>query len=114
MTKEITGLGEKFDCSECNPPMLIFCNKHDKIKKNSETSWEEEFDEKYIHFFDGGMENLRDSIKSFITNQIASAVEARERDILKEAKNRINSAGGIGGWKHLEDILEDIINPSKE
>ena len=81
MTKEITGLGEKFDCSECNPPMLIFCNKHDKIKKNSETSWEEEFDEKYIHFFDGGMENLRDSIKSFITNQIASAVEARERDI---------------------------------
>ena len=33
MTKEITGLGEKFDCSECNPPMLIFCNKHDKIKK---------------------------------------------------------------------------------
>lgn len=44
-----------------------------------------------------------------VNKAITTAVAKREQEILEEAKKKISSAGGIGGWKHLEDILDEVI-----
>ena len=36
-------------------------------------------------------------------------ISNRENEIAEEVKKKINSASGLGGWKHLDDILNEII-----
>ena len=36
-------------------------------------------------------------------------ISNREKEIAEEVKKKINSASGLGGWKHLDDILNEII-----
>ena len=75
---------------------------HDHSQSES-IEWEKQFDEN----FSGLYEYM--ALKSFIREAITTAVAKREQEILEEAKKKISSAGGIGGWKHLEDILDEVI-----
>ena len=44
---------------------------------------------------------------------IQEAVLEERRRIKKEVMQRIRSAGGLGGFEHLEEILDEVINKGK-
>ena len=73
--------------------------------------WEKEFEKfwKDSSILTEGYFPYRDDVRGFISQAITTAVAKREQEILEEAKKKISSAGGIGGWKHLEDILDEVI-----
>ena len=48
-----------------------------------------------------------------VQEAIQEAVQEERRRIEKEVMQKVNSAGGLGGWKHLEDILDEVINKDK-
>lgn len=58
-----------------------------------------------------GEYNCRDAEKAVNRTEefFLSVLSNREKEIADEVKKRINGAGGLGGWKHLEDIISDII-----
>lgn len=103
-----------------------------------ESGWEQSFDENFPDFgwclrTDVGVNPSKDRVKSFIKEAVEVALVKgyedgykighwegfeegrnfglveREKEIAEEAKKKINSAGGLGGWKHLDDILNEII-----
>ena len=63
-----------------------------------ESEWEKKWN-------DGVRPCAWDEVADFIT----AIVSTREKEIAEEVRNKINSACGLGGWKHLEDILNEII-----
>lgn len=69
----------------------------------------ESYDESGRQEQDGITEKQLEKLKEFFSQAITTAVAKREQEILEEAKKKISSAGGIGGWKHLEDILDEVI-----
>jgi len=72
-----------------------YCPKHGSTK---ESEWEKKWN-------DGVRPCAWDEVADFIT----AIVSNREKEIAEEVRNKINSACGLGGWKHLDDIISDII-----
>jgi 2-phosphoglycerate kinase len=75
-----------------------------------ESEWESEFESRFHttnNDYDGGkmLWVQKEEVKSFLKEIISN----REKEIAEEVKKKINSAGGLGGWKHLDDILNEII-----
>lgn len=76
----------------------------------NESEWEQKINE-LVAYAVGGECGGRtvDDCKKELIEAIATAVSNRENEIAEEVKKKINSAGGLGGWKHLDDILNEII-----
>jgi len=76
----------------------------------NESEWEQKINE-LVAYAVGGECGGRtvDDCKKELIEAIATAVSNREKEIVEEVKKKIKSAGGLGGLKHLDDILNEII-----
>ncbi len=77
-------------------------------------SWEMKFREEFPHFEQSIYRELQDALISFICKEIAATRSAVLESVKKEIMNRINSAGGIGGLRHLEEIIDAALSEIKK
>ena len=112
MVIEGTHYSPKCFCKNCKKIKIM--DKKASLQKESE--WEKTKKEFLKELKQALQNNIPHAVNTefskflpAVETAIDTIVSEREKEIAEEVKKKINSAGGLGGWKHLDDILNEII-----